>query len=138
MTQPNPATLVLARIAIFFQLGVPLMAFAIGFLGLIRADQPVRSAVMTSVALLAIALTVLIGLTAGQGRRAAWVGAVLLQLAFAAMYCYVTYWTQVAPSREGMLAFSGLFVGTPLVLLSLTGLVLLLLPSTARYCLRRA
>jgi|KBSSwiStaDraftv2_1062776.scaffolds.fasta_scaffold28082_2 hypothetical protein len=137
MNQPNPATLVLARIAIFLQLGLPLMMLVIGGVALIQGADRVRSGVTFSLGALAVALTFLVGLTTGQGRRGAWVGAVLLQLAFAAAYCGVIYWTQVAPSQEGMLAFSGLFIGTPLVLLSLTGVVLLLVPSTARYCLRR-
>jgi hypothetical protein len=133
--RPNPATLVLARMVIFFQLGLPAVALLIGGNALAEGADGVRSGVVASVALLAIILTLVLGVFTGQGRPLAWVGAVLLQLAFAAAYCWLIYWTYTAPSPEGMLAAFGLLIGAPLVLMSLTGLVLLLVPPTRRYCL---
>jgi hypothetical protein len=137
MNQPNPATLVLARIVIFLQLGLPLIALAIGAAGLIQGEDQTRAGLIISFGMLVVVLTVLVGLTTTRGRPVAWIGAVLLQIAFAAAYAYLVYWAQVEPSPEGMLAFSGLVIGAPLVLLSLVGLGLLVAPATVRYCLRR-
>lgn len=123
---------------IFFQVGLPVLTLIISVPGLEQGyGDKMRYGVTIFVAMLAIALSVLLGLLVGPGRPVAWLGAVLLQVAFAAAYCLLIYWAWTAPSPEGMLAAFGLLIGAPLVLMSLIGLVLLLVPATTRYCLRR-
>ncbi|GAA4462110.1 hypothetical protein [Phytohabitans houttuyneae] len=60
--------------------------------------------------------------------------AVAVQLLATAGYASVMVAAATADAREGMLSFAAMVIGTPLVLISATGLTLLLVPRSARHC----
>jgi hypothetical protein len=71
----------------------------------------------------------------GAARRWSWTAAVTVHVLALAGYGWfmVAAWTAEVP--EGMLSFAATVVGTPLVLLSITGLALLLVPRSVKHCL---
>jgi hypothetical protein len=134
------APIILARLVLFLQCGFPLLVFQAGMTDLLTNDTETSvsrwpTAVAVYAPLVVIGVAVWTGLRLGRSRPGAWTAALLLNLVLAAAYASMVVWTATAESREGMLAFSGLVIGAPLVLMSLIGVGLLLARSTRLYCL---
>lgn len=91
------------------------------------ADTPRwRVAAAIFVPLIVIGVAVWTGLRLSRHRPVTWAAALLLNVALAVAYAWFAVAAVTADVPEGMLAFSGLVVGVPLVLLSLVGVGLLL------------
>ena len=80
----------------------------------------------------ALAITSVIRL--GAARPWSWTAAVSAQLVAFAGYGWFMFEAITADVPEGMLFFSAMVVGTPLLLLSMAGLVLLLVPGSVKHC----
>jgi Na+-transporting NADH:ubiquinone oxidoreductase subunit NqrE len=128
------------RMVLFLQCGFPGLILLGGISQLLTSqDDPSvprwRLATAIYVPLLVIGIAIWSALRLGRGRRFTWAAALVLNLALAVAYGMFAVYAVTAKVPEGMLAFSGLLVGVPLVLLSLAGVGLLLARSTRALCL---
>ena len=82
-------------------------------------------------------LAVAAAIRLGAARPWSWTAGVTAHLLAMAGYGWLIFEATTADVPEGMLSFAATVIGTPLVLLSITGTILLVVPRTMRLCVLR-
>ncbi|MFG3300354.1 hypothetical protein [Micromonospora chersina] len=132
-----PTTLLLARILLGIQALILSSVTLLVVPALFLADPEVRSPwqdlLLGAATVGATALAVTSVIRLGAARPWSWTAAVSAHLVALAGYGWFMFDAMTADVPEGMLFFSAVVVGTPLVLLSVAGLVLLLVPGSVKH-----
>ncbi|SCL50355.1 hypothetical protein [Micromonospora chersina] len=132
-----PTPLLLARILLGIQALILSSITLLVVQALFQADPELRSPWQdlllgaATVGPAALAITAVIRL--GAPRPWSWTAAVSAHLVALTGYGWFMFQAMTADVPEGMLFFSAVVVGTPLVLLSVAGLVLLLVPGSVKH-----
>ncbi|MFG3302877.1 hypothetical protein [Micromonospora chersina] len=132
-----PTPMLLARILLGIQALILSSITLLVVPALFQADPGLRSLWQdlllgaATVGPAALAITSVIRI--GAARPWIWAAAVSAHLVALAGYGWFMFEAMTADVPEGMLFFSAVVVGTPLVLLSVAGLVLLLVPGSVKH-----
>ncbi|MFG3581975.1 hypothetical protein [Micromonospora chersina] len=132
-----PTPLLLARILLGIQALILSSITLLVVPALFQADPELRSPwqdlLLGAATVGAAALAITSVIRIGAGRPWSWAAAVSAHLVALAGYGWFMFDAMTADVPEGMLFFSAVVVGTPLVLLSVAGLVLLLVPGSVKH-----
>ena len=133
-----PSPLLFARTLLVIQALVLSFITVLVLPGLFLADPQLRplwlDLLLGAGPTVASALAVAAAIRLGAARPWSWTAAVTAHLLAMAGYGWLMSEATTADVPEGMLSFAATVIGTPLVLLSVTGIVLLLVPRSVRHC----
>ncbi|MEU1841510.1 hypothetical protein [Micromonospora chersina] len=132
-----PTPMLLARILLGIQALILSSITLLVVPALFQADPGLRSLwqdlLLGAATVGAAALAITSVIRIGAARPWSWAAAVFAHLVALAGYGWFMFDAMTADVPEGMLFFSAVVVGTPLVLLSVAGLVLLLVPGSVKH-----
>lgn len=101
--------------------------------GLNESERALRLWFGFGVAPLVVALSLFAGIRMGAGRRVAWWSAIVLHVVLLLVYGAIIYAVIASTAEEFPFAMLGLIFYSPILAMSIVGLVLLLRPRTIAY-----